>query len=150
IWLAKAGARRSGMTGSEPDRLRTWRCKREVKASREKTACGTLSGIARVGGTRALLVYRRDPRRESARTATEKESLRQFGDVVLDRFGPDLVPLTAQVQEVGHDLPLQAALRVEELSTDVLVEDLLVVRVLRDDVVDRLDLRVEFLLRSNG
>src|SRR5437660_496533 len=78
-------------------------------------------------GKRTLPVYRRERRGVSppvvliknhrrayaAPLAQPAGSLHQLGDVVLDRVGPNLVTLLAQVQQVGHDLLLQPALAVE-------------------------------------
>src|SRR5262249_24019787 len=69
--------------------------------------------------------------------------LEELLDVALDGPSPDVVALGAQMQVVRHDLNGQAALLVQELLPDVLVEDGLTVVQVGDDGVDGRDFHVQ-------
>ena len=69
-------------------------------------------------------------------------------NIALDRLAPDVVALGAQVQVVRHDLARQAAVLVQELLADVLVEHGLAVVQLGDDGIDLGNLLVQLRRRN--
>ena len=71
-----------------------------------------------------------------------------FSISALDRLAPDVVALGAQVQVVRHDLARQAAVLVQELLADVLVEHGLAVVQLGDDGIDLGNLLVQLRRRN--
>jgi len=53
--------------------------------------------------------------------------LHEFGDLVADGIGPDLVAFGAEVEEVGHDFAWEGAIGCEEGFADVEEVDFLVI-----------------------